>query len=148
MALDRTFPSAVDGWLAAVLGVAAALVPALLVTALTVSEPVAAAGFAGSALFVAATLAGLVWPVRYTLASEDLIVRSGLVRYRVPYREIYNVAPTRSWRSSPALSLDRLRIDYGVRWLFISPQDRRGFLALLRQRAPHLRPTPDGGLAG
>lgn len=143
---DRTFGSAVDAWLAVLLVLVAALVPVLLGAALLAGDAVTAAGLASSALLIAAIVVGLVWPVHYTCAAELLIVRSGLVRYRIPYREIRSVAPSRALWSSPALSLDRLRIDYGTRWLLISPRDRRAFLAELRLRAPHLLPTPDGGL--
>ena len=147
MANDRTFSSAVDAWLAVLLGLVAALVPVLVGAALLADDAATAAGLAGSALFIAAILVGLVWPVHYTCAAEHLIVRSGLVLYQVPYREIRSVAPSRALWSSPALSLDRLRIDYGTRWLLISPRDRRAFLTELRLRAPHLHPSSDGGLA-
>jgi hypothetical protein len=148
MARDRTFDSAVDPWLAVLLAVVAALAPLFLVAALAAEDAASAAALAGSALLIAAIMGGLVWPVRYTCAPDALIVRSGLVRYRVPYGQIRTVAASRALWSSPALSLDRLRIDYGTRWLLISPRGRREFLTELRRRAPHLQPTPGGGLAG
>jgi hypothetical protein len=149
MGPDRAFASAVDAWLGALLLLIAAMVPALFIAAVAAwnGDPAAAAGLAASAAFVAAIMVGLVWPVRYTCASDALVVRSGAIRYRVPYREISRVSPSRAMWSSPALSLDRLRIDYGARWLLISPTDRGDFLAELRRRAPQLRPTAEGGLS-
>lgn len=148
MGPDRAFASAVDPWLGALLLLIVAMVPALLIGAWTVAEddPGAAAGLAASAAFIAAVFAGLVWPVRYTCTSHTLVVRSGALRHHVPYREITRVVPSRALWSSPALSLDRLRIEYGSRWLLISPTDRSDFLAELRRRATQLRPTSNGGL--
>jgi hypothetical protein len=40
--------------------------------------------------------------------------------------------------SSPALSLDRLRIDYGTRSILVSPQDRNRFIAALRSVNPSI----------
>ena len=38
--------------------------------------------------------------------------------------------------SSPALSLDRLRIDYGHKSILVSPADRNNFVAMLRSVNP------------
>ena len=48
---------------------------------------------------------------------------------------IAGVRPTRSALSSPALSLDRLRIDHGAggrRTVLVSPADRAGFVQALQ----------------
>jgi membrane protein YdbS with pleckstrin-like domain len=81
-----------------------------------------------------------LFPLRYETTSDVLVVRSGWGTRRVPYGEIRNVSPSRSPLSSPALSLDRLRIDYGKIFpLYISPDDRQAFLRDLAARCPHLR---------
>jgi hypothetical protein len=50
-------------------------------------------------------------------------------------RDIRTVTPTRNPLSSPALSLDRLRIDYGRgRRIMVSPRDPGAFLRELRRR--------------
>jgi Bacterial PH domain len=70
-------------------------------------------------------VAWVVAATRYTLDSATLTVRSGPLRWTVPLSEIHSVTPTREPRSSPALSMDRLRIDYGHgRSLLISPASR------------------------
>ncbi|MBU3823866.1 MAG: PH domain-containing protein [Candidatus Oceanisphaera merdipullorum] len=66
---------------------------------------------------------------RYTLDSKLLLVQSGPFKWRIPVVEITNITPTKDPLSSPALSLDRLRIDYGrSNMLMISPRDKERFL--------------------
>ena len=58
------------------------------------------------------------------------------------------MTPTRNPLSSPALSLDRLRVTHrassGERGLLISPADTAGFLAALAEHCPQLVRTSDG----
>src|SRR5262245_35168301 len=71
----------------------------------------------------------------YTLEGETLLVRSGPFTRRVPIADITAIVPTRNPLSSPALPLDRLRIEVrGARPVMISPADRAGFLADLDDR--------------
>jgi hypothetical protein len=66
----------------------------------------------------------------YVLDQEHLKIRCGPFRWSIPVREIRHVEPTRNPLSSPALSLDRLRIEYGNgKSLMISPRDTEQFLA-------------------
>jgi hypothetical protein len=92
------------------------------------------------------------WPVDYDPGASGpagepvLLVRSGLLRYKVPLAEISEVLPSAEARSSPAWSLDRLEVVYPTRGgfhrsLLISPRDRDRFLDELAQRA---NPAPDG----
>lgn len=69
-----------------------------------------------------------------------LLVRSGLLRYRIPLEEISEVRPSTEAWSSPAWSLDRLKVVYPTRSgfhrsLLISRRDRDGFLDELARRA-------------
>jgi len=56
------------------------------------------------------------------------------MRWRIPAREITRITPTRSLTSSPALSLDRLRIEYdgGRQAVLVSPVDQDAFIAAVR----------------
>ena len=72
----------------------------------------------------------------YQINGDTLLIRSSFITWRVPIRDIRTVTPTRSPISSPALSLDRLRIDYGTKSILISPEDRDRFLAALRSVNP------------
>jgi hypothetical protein len=71
----------------------------------------------------------------YTVTTGFLVVRSGPFHWGVPLRQISKITPTNNPLSSPALSLDRLKIDYSdVKSIMISPENRREFLADLRSR--------------
>jgi len=87
---------------------------------------------------VAALYGLLVIPIRYGLGSDELTVRFGVFRQRIPLAAIQEVAPSRNLLSSPALSLDRLAIRTGPGLLattMISPLDREVFLTMLAARA-------------
>ena len=82
-------------------------------------------------VFVAGIYLGLIFPLRYGLDDTHLIVRHGVCRQRIPLVEISTVYPTRNPLSSPALSLDRLHVQFGrgfFKSVMISPADRDRFL--------------------
>jgi hypothetical protein len=72
----------------------------------------------------------LLLSTKYTVTSDALVVQSGPFRWRIVKNEITKIVPSKSIISSPALSLDRLRIDYarGRNSILISPKDKDGFL--------------------
>lgn len=127
--MTTVYPSKIDAWLVTVLLFAMA---ASAYAAFTVLS----AGSAGSwwiAMLTGGT--GLALPLaillstRYTLETGQLSVRCGPFAWRIPLNQITGITPTSSAQSSPALSLDRLRIDYGrYKVLLISPRDKDGFL--------------------
>lgn len=131
------FPSKVDGWLAAILLIAPLVsLVGFLDPKVFESTTVLLLALAGPAVF-AAIYGLLVFPMRYGISADELIIRHGVVRQRAPLAKILSVEPTRNPLSSPALSLDRLKISTGPRArdsIMISPADRDGFLALLAQR--------------
>jgi hypothetical protein len=58
-----------------------------------------------------------------------LVVRSGPFKWCIPIADITSITPTSNPLSSPALSLDRLRIEYGRgHLLMISPRDKEQFV--------------------
>ena len=129
--------SKVDLWLIAVTALSVATSTGALL-AVSLKGGVPAAVLAGTALLVLVAGAGLpLWVLlgtRYELTPERLLIRCGPFRWTVPLREIRAVTPTRNPLSSPALSLDRLRIDYGRgSSVMISPRDKAGFLADLER---------------
>jgi uncharacterized membrane protein YdbT with pleckstrin-like domain len=127
----QTFRSKVDTWLVLVLGASVFIVMFTVVAATRSGEMSWAAGFA--AVLVAAGLPLWIFSTtRYELSRESLIVRSGPFRWNIPVADITTVTPTRNPLSSPALSLDRLRIEYGQgRVVMISPSDRHSFVRAL-----------------
>jgi membrane protein YdbS with pleckstrin-like domain len=83
------------------------------------------------------------YPVNYEITASTLEIRSGiLLHYKIPLSSIVRVVPTRNPLSSPAWSLDRLRIDYlkngKKRVIMISPKDKKTFLRKLIERTPSL----------
>jgi hypothetical protein len=106
------------------------------------------------ALFVAALYAGLLFPIRYGLAPDRLTVRFGLCRQHIELAKILKVTPTNNPLSSPALSLDRLRIQFGPGMLdaiMISPAkrdqflDELAYLARLHREGDRLQRQADAG---
>lgn len=129
------FRSKIDAWLGllllvaggAVAGASVQLMVAPIGVARLLGLPLLALG-AGLPLWLLAT-------TRYAVEPELLRIYSGPMRWVVPLREITRVARSRNPLSAPALSLDRLRIDYGKgRWCLVSPADRDGFLRALKAR--------------
>jgi hypothetical protein len=123
------YKSKIDMWLALIL--IGAMIISLIAAVMVLSE-----GSPG-AWWVALLTGGFgfVLPLiilvstQYTIRDRELIVRSGPFKWRIPIADIKAVTPTSDPLSSPALSLDRLRIDYGEKKsLMISPRDKDGFL--------------------
>lgn len=136
------FRSRIDAWFIAILAGSAVLVVYAVTLAWRTGELPLAPAFA-VVLLSGALPAWIVLTTRYDLADDWLLVRSGPFRWRIPIADITAVTPTRSPLSSPALSLDRLRIEYGAgRAVMISPADKDGFLRALeagRTRAVRAR---------
>lgn len=124
-----TFRSKIDLWLAAVLTVAAA---ASLIATFASASHATGLGLLGPTV-LAAMGAGLplwlLFSTSYLVERERLLIRSGPFTWQVPVLEITRITPTRSPISSPALSLDRLRIEYGAgKTVLISPRDQQEFI--------------------
>lgn len=141
---DLVFRSRVDRWLGVILAILALAGPVEVGVGiyLLVSGGSSEAGWTliGSGAFLVLLMVLVVWPVRYVLEGDRLVIRFGVFRSRIAYDRITGVHPTRTLLSSPALSMDRLQVDYkrGVGMALISPLDKAGFLAALAARAPHL----------
>ena len=124
-----TFRSKVDAWLAFVLAIALA---AILFATYSVARQAAGAELIVAILIASVGLVLILWPLlstSYFINTDELLIRSGPFRWRVPLSKITKVTPTRSPISSPALSLDRLRIDYGVgNVVLVSPSNQQAFM--------------------
>lgn len=144
MTVDRNetsvFASRIDGWLLVLIvgGALACSVAAAVIVVSSAPGPLA--------LAVLTVLVGAVFPVwllvatRYALTDDVLRVRCGPFHWKIPLADIKGVTPTRNPLSSPALSLDRLRIDYGEgRRIMISPLEKERFVRELEQRRMRAR---------
>lgn len=138
--MATSYKSKIDAWLVIVLAGAAAVslyggVEAVLADA--------ESGWWVLAMCLGLGVALPLWLILgtgYRLESGRLQVRSGPFRWNIPVREITGVTPTRNPLSSPALSLDRLRIDYGRgKFVMISPRDRERFLHEIEEARRRVR---------
>ena len=134
----RWYPSRIDWWLVPVLWLPpVAAVAVCVVFALAGSTPGLLVGIA-MAVLVGCIYFGLVFPMRYGLGDTHLVVRFGICRQRIPLADISEVKPTSNPLGAPALSLDRLRVQFGQdvsKAVMISPADRNLFLDELAQKA-------------
>lgn len=74
----------------------------------------------------------LLFSTRYIVSEDALLVRSGPFSWHIDRAAITSVQPSGSALSSPALSLNRLRIEYGDgRAIMISPEDHAAFIAAI-----------------
>ena len=99
-----------------------------------------------SYLLIPLMLAGAALPwwvlatTDYTVTDRSLEIRSGPFHWSVRLGDISRIERTMSSASSPALSLDRLRIQHAAgAQVMISPENRRDFLAELRRRGVQVR---------
>lgn len=126
----RRFKSKVDRWIRILLIVVIVTeIWAIGSTAMQAGDPLFTTGMIVFAIAVVGLLVWLLVGTHYTVDRGVIKVVSGPFRWKVPIDQITAVEVTRSPLSSPALSLDRIRIRYGKRRrVMISPADRAGFL--------------------
>ena len=123
------FESRRDGWLMVILG-GSAVIDIVIAAFLTGADmPLLPKALTIGVLLASGVL--ILWIMRgtrYTVDREALTAYCGPFRWRVPLAEIHDIEPTRSPVSSPALSLDRMKISYGNgRTLLVSPADKERF---------------------
>ena len=132
---DRRFVSKIDRWLVVVVGITL-LVQTVLVAWLAVSHGGTVEIFVAvlATLFVYALILGVLRYTYYVVGQGKLRIVSGPFRWSLPIADIRSIEATRNPLSSPALSLDRLRIRYGKRRsVMVSPADKAGFIAALER---------------
>jgi len=139
---DLYFPSKRDWWIVALiwLGVMVSLVGGIM--------PLVVVGASWSeGLLVVSLLVGMdslmlwvLYGTGYTITPDRLLIRCGPFTFPVTIHGIDSITPTRSPWSSPACSLDRLKIVYGLshQSVMISPSDKSGFLSAIVQQCPSL----------
>lgn len=69
------------------------------------------------------------YPQSYVTTSAGLEVRAGVMRRRIPYRNITLVEP---------VAADTVKVQYGQNSLLLAPEDPDAFFRDLVTRAPHL----------
>lgn len=138
----KRHPSKVDGWLVAVIS-GSILLAGIMVIAMGGRDIPHLWLRVCIGLFPALLTAFLVLPLHYKIGGEVLAIRCGPMKIRVPLRDILSVKPTRNSAGAPAMSLDRLDIEYQkcgkTRHVLVSPADKMTFLTDLAVAATHLR---------
>ncbi len=82
----------------------------------------------------------LLFPCYYLIEGDTLLVKSGiLVKGKININSITAVSKSRNWLSSPALSRDRLKVEYKGDFVLISPKDKAGFVAALCEINPEIK---------
>ena len=124
------FVSKVDGWIIPVIVVAiAGTIWALIAVMITETPWLIRIAVAAVTALVIVLLFSIFTRTHYTVAQGELRVVSGPFRRTIPLSEITSIEPSRNPLSSPALSLDRLKVFYGKKkFVLISPADKAGFL--------------------
>ena len=131
--MRRSFKSAVDSWyyLLIVIIPVTVLVPIFFAP----SETDRMIGIVIGALAAALPIWLLVSTV-YEVHEENLLIRSGPFRWTIPLSDIRTIEPSKSLISSPALSLNRLRIEYGsYKSILVSPEDQAGFIEAVQNHS-------------
>ncbi|MGL1005844.1 PH domain-containing protein [Vibrio vulnificus] len=129
----KTFKSKIDLWLGLTLG-CSVIVSVWGAWDLFMNQ--ASVGNYFTACFLLLLGAGLpIWLLigtKYSVAGSVLKVSSGPFRWQIELSAIDNVKSSRSILSGPALSLDRLEIEFesGKR-ILVSPKDKSSFLAAI-----------------
>lgn len=86
----------------------------------------------GMVLLAAVLVCWIFVATGYEIGGDELVVRCGPFTWRVPLAEVTDVRESKSTRSGPALSMDRVEIVYGGgRVLILSPADKARFMATL-----------------
>ena len=76
-----------------------------------------------------------LYTTQYLVEDEILKIQSGPFKWTIPITSISQVVETTNPRSSPALSLRRLKITYGeAKTIMVWPKDHEGFLEAIGQR--------------
>ena len=135
MSAGMKFPSKIDGWLIPVMVIAFAGIIVALVAVMVTPTPWPVRAFIIVAMVLVTFLLFAVFRnTCYEVGADELRVVSGPFRWKIPLSEITDIQPTHNPLSSPALSMDRLKVSYGKRkFVLISPADKDGFLRAMRQ---------------
>ena len=129
----KRFRSKIDAWLVVLMLVAVGGTIVAFAAAVYAEPRAGVIAVASISLILLVFLIGsTLFRTHYTVDDKTLRIVSGPFHWTVPIDQITAVEATRSPLSSPALSLDRLRIRYaGKKSVMISPDDKKKFLKAL-----------------
>ncbi|MBC6609826.1 PH domain-containing protein [Hymenobacter sp. BT507] len=134
-ALPRVFVSKISWW----------LFGSILLVQVAISIMAIADGAYVVPVFMLPSLAFMIWLLRSTYyevqpQTQMLRVVSGPLTWQIPVTSITRIKPSHNVLSSPALSLDRLKISYNrYDEILVSPRDKADFMEALRQLNPQIQ---------
>lgn len=120
----------IDWWIG--LGVLTGFLAPLAIAVATRSVPMYVV-FSGVCLLVF----GFCFPQSYEIGTE-LVIHAGFRKIRIPFAQITKIGPSSDSRSSLALSLDRVLIEYRTGSVLIGPRNPGAFIADVHARSPQL----------
>lgn len=129
------FASKVDSWLIPLIVVAVGGALWALVAVLVEETPLwVRFVVASSMVLLCALLFSIFKSTYYVVDNGELRIVSGPFRWRIAIDDIQSIEPSRNPLSSPALSLDRLKISCGkYRFVLVSPADKDGFIKTIER---------------
>ena len=144
--MPRIYQTKVDRWLGLILAFSVAVLIAGAVP-LLIGPPAQTLMGLGIGILCLATAAWIGWipfNTRYEIDEIELVIRSAGFCWRVRLDSIVEVRPTHNLLSSPACSIDRLRVDYRTwsgrsKYILISPKQKVEFLRDLADAVPGLQ---------
>lgn len=132
--MTRVYKTRIDTWLLVVLLAAMGLALLAALEFIVVADRSAWWIAPVAAVLGVGLPAWLLLGTKYRLDEKELRISSGPFRWRIPLATIQSTASSSNPIASPALSLKRIRIDYGDgRTVYISPHDREAFIAELER---------------
>ena len=130
-----TFKSAVDLWLLVIVALVVIISLGVSVRLVLQRSPVGYLRVIGVMAVGIGLPLWLFYSTQYLVKDEVLKIQSGPFKWTIPITSISQVVETTNPRSSPALSLRRLKITYGESTtIMLSPKDREGFLEAIGER--------------
>lgn len=136
------FPSKRDWWIVGLtwLGIIVSVVGGLMPMVVGDASWTELVVMASLVLGMDVLMLWVLYGTGYTVNPDQLVIQCGPFNLPVTLNGIESITPTRSPWSSPACSLDRLKIVYGVskQTVMISPADKFGLLSAIVQQCPML----------
>lgn len=87
------------------------------------------------------TILMLWWPIfntRYIIQNETLRIRCMFIKWEIPLSCVQKISKSSNSISSPALSLDRLKIEYvqdgKMKNVLVSPKDQSAFIQAVQRK--------------
>jgi|SRR5690625_652245 len=134
--MKNIYRSKIDAWLVIVLVVSMGIMLASVSTVLLSSPEQGRVVVLVSLVLAVGLPAWVFMSTRYVVSRRQLRVQCGPFRWKIPVADIVRITPSNSPLASPALSLDRLRIEYGSgKSLLVSPRLASDFIRDLEAQA-------------